>query len=266
VLAVAILGVAPTPATSEDLPEGAPLFGISMAAPWRTDTSGAWTLVIETWSGRHRGASTGTARVEVGPGADVVSGETSRTVHVSDDWKGPRDRRWLLTLRRTGDRVRIRGSLHIPGPPGPFYYESVLELGFDGDTIILRDSRTTVQEGVLDGRRFRFGGEYPVAIGDEETESPQTIEARPVLVEGDEIPCHKCGLTEATELQLVVTVGTNGAVTWVRPGARFEGVSKGPALAVAEDGVRRYHFRPARSQGRPVADYAVVRVRVVPAD
>jgi len=266
-LIVVVAGAWPRPATaSKPLPEGVAQFGIGIWPSSQTDSTGAWTLVVETGSNRHPGTTTALARVEVGPGAVVVAGETSRSVHTSMYWK-PRDSKWSLYLRRTGvDPVLIRASLRIPGdsPSSYCYYECVLKLGFGGDAISVLENRTTVQVCVINGLRFRYGGEYPVAIDEDETEMPRGIEVRPVLLEGGEVPCHECGLSEPADVEMVVTVGTKGTVTWIRPEPLFGAVVEPRVWSAVQDGVRKYRFLPARSQGRPVADYVMLKVRVVP--
>jgi hypothetical protein len=266
-LASLVVWMTPEAVSAKPVPEGAALFGLSMWSNEQMDSTGIWTIAIETASQDCPTDAVGLVRIEVGPGADVVAGDINRSVHPSTQWRGPRDTFWILALKKTGDGpVRIRGSLRIPGTGAESYeyVERILEVGFEGSRVVFHYDRPIAEIGVKNGQRFRYGGEYPVAIDDDEVESPSSFESRPELLKGGEIKCRDCGISAPLEMQVVATVGKNGSVTWIRPGPVSGDQPNTKVWAAVLTGLRAYRFQPARSHGRPVADNAILTVRVVP--
>jgi hypothetical protein len=102
-------------------------------------------------------------------------------------------------------------------------------------------------------------------LEEDEQRSPRQINSRPELLKGSEIHCRNCGLSGEVMIPVVVTVGKNGSVTWIRPRPPADPIDPRIWAAVLE-GLELYQFQPALSPEGPVADYADLRVRVVPSD
>lgn len=134
-----------------------------------------------------------------------------------------------------------------------------------GDQVVTIEDRSLVSLAVTNGQAFRYGGLYPVAVDPGDSLSPPSFDSRPELTEGEAIECKGCGLSDTVVVEAVVTVGKNGTVTWIRPGPVWPGISS-QAWNAVQDGLHHYRFRPAYSQGRPVADLSILQVRVIPAE
>jgi hypothetical protein len=255
------------PGNAKTLPEGAARFGMSLWANPRADSAGIWSVAIEAVSLECKANAVGLAQIEVETGARVVFGDTERRIHPSPGWK-PRDSEWQVALQKSGTGpVLIRGTLRIPGPNADSYtyVEQVLRLELHGVEVITLENRSLVELAVRNGQAFRYGGEYPVAVDPGDSQSPASFDSRPELVGGESIECKACGLSEAVVVEVVVTVGKSGTVTWIRP-TPISGVVSSQVWNAVQNGLHHYRFRPAYSQGRPVADVSVLQVRVVPAN
>lgn len=226
----------------------------------RTDAAGYWTLGVTALSFRHGESVPATLRIEIGPGARIIEGEAVRRVFPA---KGPHFR--LKLLRTQGGPLRIRGSLRVPddNPSTYDYSETELQLRFVDDSVAVRSNRLIQEVTVRDGRRFRYGGEYLVAIEDDEVEAPRQFLSRAAVVRSEDIVCRGCGEPDTVIVPMVVTVGRGGNVTWVRPG-RVDGKPVDAKMwAAITEGVRHWGFSAARSPDGPVADWVELRVRVV---
>jgi hypothetical protein len=250
---------APRAAASKGMTPDMSGFGMDLSAYERTDSAGHWLLAVWTWSRPH--ADPATAKLEV-TGAAVVDGPTARQIAETEHWL------WRVTLKKLeSGPVEIRGTLRVPrAEPGSYdYCENILKLDVQGHDVIVRENRKTEEISVRGANWFRYGGEYLVAIDSTDVDFPHQIERRPQIVAAPDVECPACSLSNPVEIPLAVTVGKKGDVTWIRPDPPYgSGPVDGRFWKAAAEGVRRYKFRPALSQGKPIADYAVVQVRIVP--
>ena len=243
-------------------------FGMTAYPSEQTDSTGLFGLWLEYGSRTHTDSTLGTARVSVGPGARMTQGDSVFTVHPA------RFGRAKMTLLKTGPGpVTIKTSLFVPtGPRSSDFSEGSLVLAFEGSKIRILRNDPVRRFVVRDGRRFRYGGLYFVAIDDEEVEDPQSYQSRAEVLTAPEVKCPKCGLAGAVDVPVVVTVGRRGTVTWVRPRpmpggppepVRWDHVDDRVWTAV-EKRLKDFRCRAAMSEGHPVPDYAITTVRVVP--
>jgi hypothetical protein len=213
-----------------------------------------------------------TARVSVS-GGSLVEGDSVVTI-------GPgAQARWHIVVRRAGDDpLRVWSSVLIETKhPGTYdFFERMLEVRFqhlrdDLDTVLIVNQRPGRSIAGRDGKRYRYGGAYFVAIGDDEREPPESYERRAEVLSRDDIPCSDCGLKDALEVPVVVTVGATGKATWPRITRRYGMAEPAPPTSVdpkvwnaIERGLKMFRYRSAMSDGHPVADYVTLTVRVVP--
>ena len=179
---------------------------------------------------------------------------------------GSGDSKWQLVLRRTGDgQATVRAFLRIRGANASSYtyVERLLRLDFNGQRVSPIENRAVVQVIVRDGQAFRYGGAYPVAVDPEDLETPDRIDSPAELIDGGLLQCRACNLSEPVDVRVVVTVGKDGTVRWIRP-KPVSGEVDEPVWAAVRAGLRQYRFRPALSHGHPVADYAILAVQVAP--
>lgn len=253
-------------------PRSVPHFSL-WVAPWRfVDSTGQWGLtmrVSDSWSS----AAKATVRLDVGNGA-VVEGTRDTTVQLGGY------SHWGVRLRRTGPGpVTVRSSLRVAGKDSRSYdlYERLLRVEFQPwhhgmDTVVVQENRVLRGIAVRDGRRFRYGGERFVAIEADEAESPRDYVRRAAVVSSNDVRCEGCGLEKPVTVPVIVTVGSKGRVTWIRPNLGRERDPEDEAgdsmdsriWAAVERGVRDFKYQPALADGRAVADYTTLDVRIVP--
>ena len=240
--------------------EGTAGFVVELYASPRTDKNGLWGVTAKAFSDQHSKDTAATLRIEVGKSAAVADGETVQTVYPA------RRARIQLRMRTVSDGpLRIVGSLRIPGdnPTSYDYTETVMELDVRGDSISVLQSWVNQAVAVRNGNRFRYGGEYLVAIDDNEIDPPRQYLSRARVIRSESITCHNCADVDTLEVPIVVTVGRNGTVAWVRPG-RLDNIKISDKVwSAIADGVKRWEFRAAMSPRGPVADYLVLKVPVV---
>ena len=221
-----------------------------------------------------------TARVSLSGGSLVKGDSVVTGANVNAHWD--------IVVRRVGsDPVRVWSSLLVETKdPGTYdFFERMLEVRFQHlrdnlDTVLIVDQRPGRRIFARDGKRYRVGGLYLVAIEDDEREPPINYEKRAEVLSKSDIRCPNCGLKESLEVPVVVTVGSKGNVTWARVepyrigapvGTRPRGAESGPRYPLdpkvwnaIERGLKRFRYRSAIGDGHPVADYATFTVRVVP--
>jgi len=242
-------------------PEGVARFAVALNASPITDTDGNWQLTVEPLSAQHPENATGTLQLRIGSTATFVEGNPVSRVYPA------KPARLHFKLRHLADGpLRVIASLKVPDddPHSYDYTETAMDLDFRGDSIFIRDRTITEAIAVRDGRRFRYGGEYLVAIDDDEIEPPRQFVSRASVTQSAEVRCGGCVGPDTVLVPILVTIGKGGNVTWIRP-EPLDGskVDDNVWKAVAE-GVRRWGFRAAMSSRGPVADYMVLRVRVIP--
>ncbi|TMQ56742.1 MAG: hypothetical protein E6K76_12220 [Candidatus Eisenbacteria bacterium] len=260
---------------------GVPYFGLGLSISVVPHIGQIFPLRARAGSSQHGVDCLGDVRIEVPSGIEVLAGDTSRKVHVSRWEREHFDQEWVVSLRvsRTG-KYRIRGELRIPcGEPTVWdESETLVDLDVRQDTTLVHGGYDTRFERIRDGKRFRYGGGHLVRVDStnalifqrghmvliDSTEAllPDDISERPLVMSAPHAKCPECGLVAPKALRFIVTVGSNGSVTWIesRPAAETP-----PVLASAEQALKRYVFRPARAKGgRPVADWAEVEVIVEP--
>jgi hypothetical protein len=264
VIAVAML-IGQDAEAAKFLPEGAPRFGIDLSSADLRNASGCWTIAVSVHSARHPADALGAVDIQI-TGARATAGMTHGVVHPSANSK-PADRHWLITLcKEDTGRVEVKARVRItnPGPDSYDLSESVMLLHCGRDSVSLLENGPTVRVGVREGKRFRYGGEYLVAIDGTELEGPKEINRRPVPISTPNIMCSGCSLEDTLDVEVVVTVGQDGSVTWIRDAPLGETPIAEEVWNAITSGLRGYRFVPASSGGRAVADYAIVGVRVIP--
>lgn len=267
VLIGVVFGWSPADAKQLPFPEAVAPCGISLWSNPQADTSGVWSLVVAVGCQECEPSAVGLVRVAVEEGAQVVSGDTVRRVHPRLR-SSPRDSQWQLVLRKVGPApVSIRATLRVPesGDSSFAYFEQTLKLGFQGTQNSVLENRTVVQIAVKNGQTIRYGGPYQVMVDPDDIQSPSSFDSHPELIEGGAIQCKACGLRDTVKVEVVFTVRRDGTVTWIRP-TEMTGAVSGQIWNAVQDGLHHYRFRPAYSEGRPVADFSILQVRVVPAN
>ncbi len=269
VAAVAALALGGIPARANPGAEGEPSFGISAHFLRPPRLHQETPLLVRVWGeNTYGGRVTGTAHISVPEGVQVVSGQT---LSVSSRWGGARakpERKWQVVLvpRRSGS-YEIRGTLKIDAGPerGIDETDFVLPLEVRADTVIYsRAPRPTRFEHVMEGRRFRYGGQYLVPIDSSEAVLQDEIDRRAQIVRQEAVVCSTCTGVLPAMVPLVVMVGRDG----LSREARYLDISDEETIdptvvAAAKEALAHWEFAPAASRGRPVADFLVIRVRVV---
>jgi len=246
--------------------EGTREFGISLWAPEGEVKVDEWAIAVTVWNAAPEPGRDGQVRISVGGAGTAIDGDGPRRIPVRK--KGPLGEDWSLRIRRNGTgRVEVHGEVRFPGATPSSYelHEALLVFEVSESSVRLVESRTVRQISVRDGRKFRYAGPFLVALDDNDDEDPSQVEARPQLMQGPVIYCGGCGLLAPVEIPVVVTVGKGGKVTWVSAIGRLQGkiVSEASRSAI-ESGLAQFHFRPATSKGRPIADYASLTVTLAP--
>ncbi len=255
-----LLGVPSLGECSKQTWEGAATFGISLWSYQRLDPQSCWSVAVEAGYPDFEPGRLGLARIEVAGGAKVVSGDTLRAMNSGSLQS------WPLNLRKSGSGpVEFRASLMVYGTDSLSYDElhQLLVLEVVGDTILVREQRTTLQISVRGGRRFRYGDRYLVALDPDEDPHTHQSQSPPKLLSGGEISCPDCGLQGPMELQVAATVGRSGSITWIRPGDLTSRPVSAKVWAAVEAGLRSYRFEPAIGDGEPTSGLAILRLRVV---
>jgi hypothetical protein len=245
--------------------EGVSPIGLGLWSPTRMGPDGRWNIAVSGWSGVHDASAVGEVTIQVGQEADVVAGMTHKRIHPGLD--GRPDRSWNLVLQKRRDGLLpIRGILHIPGnsPRNYWHFECQMVLAIDGSAIVTRQNRTVVSIRSEAGRRFRYGGQFPVAIDvNDESESPVGIDRTPELLSDPVVTLPGVGVLGGSHITLVASVGRSGRVIWIRSHP-LEDVSIPADLweqIVAQ--VTEFRFRPASFRGQAVTENAIVNVKLV---
>jgi len=187
-------------------------------------------------------------------------------VHPGLGWRGPSDKRWFLRLKKKNDDpVTIRASLHLPGEAaGDSYdYERLMTLEVSGLSVVTKENRVIVSVKSENGRRFRYGGMFPVALDPDDPDVAVRVDTAPELLSEPVVEVKSAGLIDR-EAKVAATVGKSGKVTWVHPRTiDLHWISDDVWMRIS-DAVSRFQFRPARGEGHPVAENVVITVRLVP--
>ncbi|HEX6030907.1 MAG TPA: hypothetical protein VFY90_05710 [Tepidiformaceae bacterium] len=214
----------------------------------------------------------GRASISIPDGFTVEEGDTGRDLHANARWGGGPRGEWDLYLRPTRPgKFTIRGWVRIPRSTPRSWDESecVLDLDVRDDSVIVpRFSRTLRHERIVEGQRFRYGGQHMVLIDGPE---PWLAEASgppsdPEPIDTPVAECRDCGLTGPKVMRYAVTVGTDGSVRWIEPRRPDAPPEDSRVLAAGESALRRWRFRPARIGDRVVANWAEVEVSVHPSE
>ena len=240
---------------------------ISLVSDEGIGPDGCWWLDVSAWSRTYSPSTTGQVRIVVGSQAEVIEGDLQRTVYgLHREWAGTSNRRWMLKLRmRENGRLTVRASLHISGDhPGEAYdYEHRLTLDVRGSVVSATENRVTAAIKKERGRRFQYGGTFPVAleaddflIPDELDSSPK-IQSEPVVkVDGSLLPMPR-------EVRVVASIGKAGRVIWIRP-APLDAELPQEVWNFVQASVEAFRFHPATSRGKPVTENVVLTVRLIP--
>jgi hypothetical protein len=267
---VLALSLFPPTLLAKPVGEGEPGYGIDLL-PTGSDLGpgGVLQIVATTWSVRHPGSAVGDARILIPSEVQLEEGQTDRTVHPGRGWRGKPDKRWMIGVRLPGPgRYEFRGLLRIQGVASDEIDEAECVLAVE-----VQDGRIEVvrHEGVrferLEGPdRFRYAGTCMVAIDGPEEILPGDISSRPVLISSTHAVCQACAPPLPRVVRVIVTVGVDGRVRWVRP-PRESDKQIGPEdWAAVVSALQRFEFRPAESRSRRIADWAAVDVSIVPGD
>jgi len=181
-LATCVAGTASgsKPRIGEACPVGVSLWSMDKMGP-----DGSWPVEVRVWSEVHSGSEKGEVRITVSPGTEVVEGDLRKIVHPGKGWKGPGDKRWLLRLRRGQDgSVVIRAALSLPGKgSGDHYdYERRMALQVSGTSVVTTDNHVDLAVRTEKGRRFRYGGQFSVALDPDDLDVPVAVEAPPEIL------------------------------------------------------------------------------------
>ena len=225
-------------------------------SPAAVDPQGIFVVAVRNWS-MVEDSSVATVNIAV-KGAIVLAGATQARVPAASGF-------WRVTLKaRPGRIMRVTGSLRVPGKAKNTYFESraVLELLLrEGQIETIARRRTTCVK-VEGERRVRYGGMFRVQLDPGESAEAPDIVTQARLTSSNEISCAGCGLQEARDFPVIVTVGKSGRATWVRA----DQAPEGPIRSAVISGVKHFEFTPAATKDGPVSDAIMVPVRVVPVD
>lgn len=265
VIAVLFCTQAASSRASQPAPPGIPRFNVSLMPQGSPSVGKPFEILVRAGSFQHSRDALGDVRVRLPSGVELLEGDTNRVVHVSSYWMGKQDNVWRITVRATAPGSHeIRASMRVQGARQKTTYDEMevrltLDLLADSNRYD-RDSRAVRYERVDAGRRFRYGGEHMVLIdGPEYWRTDANLDMAPPEEMGGEPAVCDCGLTEQRVVRFVVTVGSDGSVSWVEPRQRSEDPR---VVAAATEEVRKRRFRPSLIQGKPVANWAVVDVAV----
>ena len=239
--------------------EGSAPLGMDLSPSAETNELGHWVLAIRTWGRDGLGSGKASVRIEVSGGAEVIEGQTECVIPARSGF-------WRLELRKTTQHpVLVTGSLRIDGGKPDHYFETrdILEVGYEGRNLVVRQKRTAVSIKAEGGRRFRYGETYLVAL--DPGESPEIPEflSRPEVISSGDIRCKKCPIQEPVEILVTVTVGRNGSVTWLRHHPHFPSVD-GRIWRAITTGIKKHRFKPAMGRNGPTSDSMDLPLRVVP--
>lgn len=248
--------------------EGEPAFGISGYFKFPPRINEPSPLLVRVWGeDAYDGPVTSIARISVPEGIEVVSGDTVSVAHVSRRSRKHAGRVFQIMIRpvRVGSYV-IRGWLGIEAGEerGSDETDFLLPIEVRPDTVIYaRAPRATRFETVRGGQRYRYGGRYLVPIDSTEALLEDEITEKPKPLTQEAALCAGCAAPLPTVVPFVVMVGRDGRLH----DSRFldmdeQGTMDPDVVAAASGALARWTFEPARVDGRPVADYVVVRVPV----
>ncbi|HYQ89180.1 MAG TPA: hypothetical protein VEU09_06105 [Candidatus Binatia bacterium] len=242
--------------------EGWEQFGVGLLPADHVGSDGSWRIMVSTWSESDSLHGTvATVLLEPGPNLECATEDRTKTVPLGPTGAGHVS--WPVRFVTKGDGPRrIVATIRIGRPGGPAIDEQEVRLDVtihEGLVQVERQDkiRTTRVER---GQRFRYGGRYLVAIDESETVHPR-IDVRPSIKREYVARCPSCA-AESDKVDLVVTVGRNGRVTWIQPRRPWNSNIAPELLEAAIQGAKRWRFEPARSNGKPVADWATISVIV----
>jgi hypothetical protein len=248
--------------------EGEPAFGISgwFRSPPRLNE--ATTIQVRVWGeDAYEPPVTGTARVLLPEGIELVSGDTVSVVKIVKRARRRSERVLDLVVRpvRYGSYV-IRGWLGIDAGPerGSDETDFVLPIEIRPDTLIYaRAPRPTRFENVRNRQRYRYAGPYLVPIDSTQAllEEEITLKAKATV----SVPayCESCPAPMPPAVPFVVMVGSDGRARESRfLEIQDEGTIDPLIVTAAAGALAKWQFEPARAKDLPVADYLVVRVPV----
>jgi hypothetical protein len=213
--------------------------------------------------GAYDTTATGEARIRLPEGVSLVSGDTLYRGH-----PGGRDARWRIVVRADrGGAFELHGSLRIVSRDG-VVDEAEFLMPFDvrSDSVITGQSRLIRTETIRGGKRYRYGSKYLVPIDRSEAVWQGDIERlgqKPRAPHDVEAVCASCSGEFPQNLTLVAMVAADGRVVEVRRRGPVED-GDDEAFEAAKEAPTRTRFTPARLQGTAVADWAVVRVSILP--
>jgi hypothetical protein len=251
---------------SQPMLEGVARFGVSLSPSAQIDGDGVWTVAVWVWCDGPSPSATGTVKIQVDGNATIIEGAVTKVVHPTRGWKGPSDRHWIIKLRKSHDGTAgVRASLHLPGrvPDSYSEFECRAIVDLKGRRVTTLENRKVIAYSAENGRRFRYGGWFPVAMEDDDLESPDRIDALPVLISDPTVSLDVVSSSDPAAVRVVASVGKAGQVIWVRPQPMDGEVLSIAAWDSVVSAVKQFHFRPATSHGRPVTENAIVLVRIV---
>lgn len=268
VLALAALAAGAPPVSANPGAEGEPAFGISGFFREPPKLRQATPVLIRVWGeDTNRAPVTSVTRISLPEGIEVVAGDTVGVAHFSKRPRARAERSFTIFIRpvREGTFV-IRGTLEIDAGAelGIDQTDFVLPLEVRSDSVFYaRAPRPTRFEKWRNGHRYRYGGPYLVPIDSSEALLQEEIDRKPSVKHEEPAFCSGCAKPLPSVVPFVVMVGSDGRPRETRFLDIDEQGSVDPSVVAAASGVlSRWEFEPARSKGRPVADFLVVRVPV----
>jgi len=243
--------------------EGWEHFGIDLLPSEHRAADDSWNVMVCTWSDSDSLHGT-TAIVRLIPDSNTegTTGDLTKTVPLGPTGAG--NKNWPVRLVTKGDGPRrIAATIRIGHPGGPAIDEQevVLDVVLRGGLVQVERKESVRATRLEHGQRFRYGGKYLVAIDSSEKERPR-IDTRPLLKRGYVATCPRC-VSDSQKVDLVVTVGRTGRITWIRPRTPWEPQIDPEVLAAATQAAKKWRFTPARASGKPVADWASITMLVL---
>jgi len=228
------------------------------------------SILVRVWGGpQYDSLAVGEARVRIPDGIEYRSGDTLRGVQISPySRRPPSDRRWTVAIRpeRTG-RFELEGRLRIAWRDSNRVDETefVLPLEVRADSSRALAPRTVRYESTWKGRRFRYADGYFIPIDSSEALLESEIDPKPRVLSSHRaaLPAGVAAPNEGIPFRVVIAAG--GRLVSSEPVEDRGGSPESRLVEAARRSLERWTFAPARAHGRPVADYAIVRVRFVSA-
>lgn len=249
-------------------PPGALPAGVALWSDDKVGLDGWWWIVVSAWSLTYTPEAMAEVDLKVGPEVELLEGDTHRRVHPHVNWGGPSDSRWMLKVRKKQDgTVSILGSLSMngAGPGNSYSYECQMKLRVQGSSVETVENRTVIAVKTQNGRKFRYGSHFPVALeGDDLEATPVAIDSKPELLSDPVVKGEGDSFSSGVEVKVVASIGKSGKVLWIYPQTLGGVPMEEGAWKEITDAVGKFRFRPATSNGRPVTDNLIFAVRLAP--